>query len=66
MKDAKTMYDEDIEANVLKLKEKKEEEEEKRMDEEKLDKLRADQNKMLITDFDSEYKQMINVNFKSL
>lgn len=43
---------------------RKEEEEKKRMiDEEKLDKLRADQNKGLSDDFESEYKQMINVPF---
>ena len=55
----KTILDEESEA----YREKTEEEEKKRMDEEKLDKFRKDQNKDLNYDFDSEFKQMINVSF---
>ena len=52
--------EDETEMNLLKVREK--EEEKKKIDEEKLDKLRADQNKVIQEDFDIEFKQMISVN----
>lgn len=60
-KDSKQINEEEIEANLLKRKE----EEKKKTDEEKLDKLRADQIKSLPDDFELEFKQMISVFFKN-
>lgn len=59
-KDGKQLYEDEIDINAqLKIREK--EEEKKRMDEEKLDKLRADQNKVLNDNFDLQFKQMLSV-----